>query len=203
MKYSPLFALLMLACTLSATGKDVVWYSGKGSVGYMYSGKKSAVVEMALHLFAEDMHLLTGRRAEARMGAPIEIYELDKLKDKDFRKLQKRKLPIQQVIAKPDAFSISTDGGRVVVLGSNAHGTAYGILELSRLAGVSPWVWWGDVHPARKHYLALADDFLTIQWPSVARRALVVTGKQFDRRRTEELLPVSYTHLTLPTICSV
>lgn len=188
MKYRPLFALLMLACTLSATGKDVVWYSGKGSVGYMYSGKKSAVVEMALHLFAEDMHLLTGRRAEARMGAPIEIYELDKLKDKDFRKLQKRKLPIQQVIAKPDAFSICTDGGRVVVLGSNAHGTAYGILELSRLAGVSPWVWWGDVHPARKHYLALADDFLTIQWPSVARRALVVTGKQFDRRRTEELL---------------
>ena len=37
----------------------------------------------------------------------------------------------------------------------------YGLLELSRLAGVSPWIWWGDVVPERKSRLVMASDFVS------------------------------------------
>lgn len=37
--------------------------------------------------------------------------------------------------------------GKLLVAGSDPHGTAYGIMELSRLIGVSPWEWWADVTP--------------------------------------------------------
>lgn len=36
---------------------------------------------------------------------------------------------------------------RLLIVGSDKHGTAYGIMELSRLIGVSPWEWWADVTP--------------------------------------------------------
>lgn len=180
--------MMMWACTLSVLATDVVWYSGRGSVAYTYTGKKSATVEMALNMFAEDMRAVTGHRAVQRDGAVIEIFELDKMRDKDFRRLQRRQVPIDRIIAKPDAFAICVESGHIVVMGSNAHGTAYGILELSRLAGVSPWVWWADVAPQRRHYLALPDNYLSVQWPSVEKRGFVVQGHGLDNHRLHELL---------------
>lgn len=188
MNIKSLSTLLLLLFALPAWAKDIVWYNGSGNVGYIYYGKRSATVEMALNMFADDMRMVTGRKAEQRVGATIEVFELDKMKDKDFRRLQRRSVPIDKIITKADAFAICTDGGKIVVIGSNANGVAYGILELSRLAGVSPWVWWGDVKPERKHYLAMKDDFLTIQWPSVARRGFLFDEKHINNKHAHELL---------------
>ena len=60
---------------------------------------------------------------------------------------------------------------------------AYGLLELSRLAGVSPWVWWGDVVPEQKNHLALSDDFKTEQQPSVAYRGIFLNDEDWSLRR--------------------
>ena len=180
--------LMLLGAATVTTAKDIVWYNGKGCITYSYTGKKSAVVETALDMFEHDMKAVTGHKAENRTGAMIEIFELNRMKDKDFRKLQRRGVPIDRIIAKADAFSISTDRGHIIVMGSDANGTAYGILELSRMAGVSPWTWWGDVTPMRKHYLALPDDFLTIQWPTVASRGFTVHDPSLDRHQLQRLL---------------
>ena len=37
----------------------------------------------------------------------------------------------------------------LVIVGSDKRGTIYGIYELSKQLGVSPWYWWADV-PAKK-----------------------------------------------------
>ena len=45
---------------------------------------------------------------------------------------------------KKQAFMLAvSEDGKLVVAGSDSHGTAYGILEISRLLGVSPWEWVG------------------------------------------------------------
>src|SRR5699024_727666 len=43
----------------------------------------------------------------------------------------------------------------LVIAGSNERGTIYGIYELSKQLGVSPWYWWVDV-PVRQRALAYA-----------------------------------------------
>lgn len=174
--------------TLPLMAKDVVWFNGRQPVTYSFKGKRSAVIDMAMDLFAEDMRLLTGHKIDHSERGVVEIYELDKLKDKDFRLLQRRKIPIDRIIAKADAFYLGCEGGKVVIVGSNEYGTAYGLLELSRMAGVSPWVWWNDAKPEQKHYLALKDDFFTIQWPSVRRRAMYVSNSKFERKHLMELM---------------
>jgi hypothetical protein len=43
----------------------------------------------------------------------------------------------------------SNVGKALVITGSDRRGTAYGVFDLSRQIGVSPWYWWADV-PVRK-----------------------------------------------------
>ncbi len=188
MKTRILFTLFASLSALSTIAKEVVWFNGRQGVSYQFYGKRSPVIDMALDLFCDDMHQLTGKRAESHDEGTIEIFELDKLKDKDFIQLQKRKIPIERIIAKEDAFYIGCQGKNVVVVGSDTYGTAYGILELSRLAGVSPWTDWNDARPARKHYLALKSDFYTVQWPSVEKRGFYVDNSKFDQKSLTQLL---------------
>jgi hypothetical protein len=81
-----------------------------------------------------------------------------------------------------DGFCIFTKGKQIIVEGSNGRGMAYGILELSRLAGVSPWIWWGDVVPERKERLVLSDDFRTDQHPSIAYRGIFINDEDWSLR---------------------
>lgn len=66
------------------------------------------------------------------------------------------KVDIAEVEGKWESFVIQTvekpfPGVKraLVIAGSDKRGTIYGIYEISRQAGVSPWYWWADV-PVRK-----------------------------------------------------
>ena len=51
---------------------------------------------------------------------------------------------------KTEKYIIKTIGNQLVIAGSDKRGTVYGIYELSRQIGVSPWYYWADV-PVEKH----------------------------------------------------
>jgi hypothetical protein len=70
----------------------------------------------------------------------------------------------------------------IYVVGSNGRGCAYGLLELSRMAGVSPWVWWGDVVPERKARLVFDETDITLQSPSVAYRGIFINDEDWSLR---------------------
>ena len=48
---------------------------------------------------------------------------------------------------KKEVFQLKSANGCIYIKGSDDHGLAYGILEVSRLLGVSPWEWWADAKP--------------------------------------------------------
>ena len=49
-----------------------------------------------------------------------------------------------------EKYIIQIDGKTMRITGSDKRGAIYGIYELSRQAGVSPWYWWADV-PVEQH----------------------------------------------------
>lgn len=66
----------------------------------------------------------------------------------------------------------------LLVLGSDARGTAYGVLELSRSIGVSPWVWWADVVPPKKSEVTFTPDG-KIHAPSVQYRGIFLNDEDW------------------------
>ena len=180
------FSLVPALCALSALADNVVWYDGEHPVTYQGVGKVSPVVEKALQMFCEDMNLVTGK-------APVRVDRFAPSKAG-----QAAPVRIVQGRGRDDGFRLSVQNGQVVVEGHNARGTAYGLLELSRMAGVSPWVWWGDVRPHTRHYhISLPDTFRLEHTPSVDYRGIFINDEDWSLRQwsKDNMGPQTYKRL--------
>lgn len=184
MKKTVLALLLFLIYITAALAQSdsIIWYSGGRQVAYRICEHHSPVVEKALNMFSDDMIAVTGHQAEVGDNAKLEIFQLDKITRREEKELARRSIDYSDIINKKDAFIILTNKGKVVVLGSNGRGTAYGILEMSRIAGVSPWIFWGDVVPEHKNVLSLHKDFYSCQSPSVEYRGIFINDEDWSSR---------------------
>lgn len=67
----------------------------------------------------------------------------------------------------------------LVIAGSDRRGTIYGIYQLSKMIGVSPWYWWADVPVAKKNRLALNGDLLQQGPPGVKYRGFFINDEDW------------------------
>jgi len=70
----------------------------------------------------------------------------------------------------------------LVIAGSDRRGTAYGVYELSRRIGVSPWYWWADVTPRHRETLYLAPDRVRLGPPAVKYRGIFINDEMWGIR---------------------
>ncbi|MBR6129871.1 MAG: glycosyl hydrolase 115 family protein [Bacteroidaceae bacterium] len=70
-------------------------------------------------------------------------------------------------------------GQALVVLGGTPRGTAYGLFEISRRIGVSPYVWWADVEPAPMACIYVQGDRTDVEKPSVRYRGLFINDEDW------------------------
>lgn len=175
-----------IVCTAANHNEgEFVWYNGKQAITYSVSKSVSPVVTIALDMFTGDMKQVTGVLPQKTHtgNTAIKIVQLDKNRSA-LKELLKQDVPVDSLMSKKDAFFIkvteSSNKKQLLVVGSDGRGTAYGILELSRLAGVSPWVWWGDVTPIKKNQLTLPADYTTFQSPSVEYRGIFLNDEDWS-----------------------
>lgn len=182
---SILFAVFILN-VFAVSASNFIWYDGQQAISYNVPRNTSPVVNIALDMFAEDMKLVTGLHPKQvpSKHAAIRIIQLDKADNRTLKDLHVAGIPVNDLIRKQDAFYIAvTDNSpkqQLLIVGSNGRGTAYGILELSRMAGVSPWVWWGDVTPRKQTQLTVASDFKSMQSPSVKYRGIFLNDEDWS-----------------------
>ncbi len=100
------------------------------------------------------------------------------------RLAKKGKIDAEAVQGKWEAYGLQTIkkpmkgiDEALVVYGSDPRGTAYGIFEISRKMGVSPWVWWADVTPARKQEVILVIDKMVEEGPDVQYRGIFINDE--------------------------
>ena len=109
-----------------------------------YSEQENDGVKIAIQNLREDMRRVLGQSpAESKEAPTILIGTLGKNKEID-------KLKLADLKGKREKYIITTVGQQLVIAGSDRRGTIYGIYELSRQLGVSPWYWWADA-PIVRH----------------------------------------------------
>lgn len=177
------------------SANDFVWYNGKQPVSYSYS-TSNPVVSVALEMFRDDLRQVTGviPQQVSDEKSTIHIIQLSDpaVTSSEKQQLSRLGVPVNEIAVKKDAFFISILGRgsnkKLYVVGSDGRGTAYGILELSRKAGVSPWVWWSDVTPVKQNKLTLPANYKTFQSPSVEFRGIFLNDEDWT------LQPWSWMH---------
>lgn len=134
------------------------------------------VVQTALKLFMRDYQSVFSASAavDARQGNII-IGTVGKS-----LLLKAVSADVSALAGKKQAFLLQVlPDGKLLVAGSDSHGTAYGIMELSRLIGVSPWEWWADVTPEKKTSFVLSAEYQTLQSPSVEYRGIFINDEDW------------------------
>ncbi len=77
-----------------------------------------------------------------------------------------------------ERYKIVTLGKRLVIVGSDARGLAYGVLHVSERIGVSPWYWWADVPVEHLQEVEYKENF-TSRSPSVKYRGIFINDEDW------------------------
>ena len=127
-------------------------------VQIIYDAQEDSLIRISAELFQKDIEMVTGRKPSLSTApGSSNIILVGTLDSKWIRQLiQSKKINPDGIRNKWEAYSIQLVNTpftgvdkALVITGSDRRGTAFGLFELSRQMGVSPWYWWADV-PVKK-----------------------------------------------------
>lgn len=144
----------------------------------LFDKTEPEVVATAVEIFTSDLSKIAGTNLD-NSGTEIIIGTVGQSKEVE-KLITKRRISVKDIAGKWEAFKIvCLSDKRLVVVGSNPRGTAYGVLELSRMMGVSPWEWWADVTPKTQSSVRIEKGIVTTQSPSVEYRGIFLNDEDW------------------------
>lgn len=78
-----------------------------------------------------------------------------------------------------EGYKYEVIDGKLYITGADSHGLAYGLLEISKLMGVSPWEYWADCTPRHKEIFTLAAGYKDEQSPKVRFRGIFINDEDW------------------------
>lgn len=82
------------------------------------------------------------------------------------------------VLNKWEGYVIKEHGGVLYINGTDKRGTIYGIYEMSKYFGVSPWYYFADVPVRKKDVLIIPKGFFKADYPSVQYRGIFINDEE-------------------------
>ncbi|HEX7905278.1 MAG TPA: glycosyl hydrolase 115 family protein [Chitinophagaceae bacterium] len=155
-----------------------------------YDANDAKVVQISAEAFAQDVQLVSGNKpvltsakvisdefaiVTGTIGHSALIDEL----------ITKKKISVDVIKGRWERFFITVINQPyqkakklLVIAGSDRRGTAYGIFHLSKLMGVSPFVYWADVTPQKKKQLYCSGSYISTE-PSVKYRGIFINDEDW------------------------
>ena len=186
--------LLMTVAIANAADRFVTFRSGEASfavaregkvLNVVYDAREDEGVVMAVNSLLNDFQSVTGVRPVAGQTIAKECMIIGSPKSQLIQSLMasgkiqrealqgKKEKYLLQVVDHPSA---GIDRA-LVIAGSDKRGTIYGIYELSRQIGVSPWYWWADVPVAHQEKIFIREGVYTDGEPKVAYRGIFINDE--------------------------
>lgn len=167
----------MLLTALSVIAKPLPFCLDAGQTVKISSCQNEApIVKTALGILEHDLNSVLANEVKyVQTGGNIIIGTFNKDLKKYFAKDE-----IKLLNNSKEGFILKVlPSGKLLIAGSDSHGTAYGLLELSRLTGVSPWEWWADATPRKINHFQLPAGYKDYQAPSVEYRGIFINDEDW------------------------
>ena len=182
-----LTSLVSITAALPIRAEQLTLFDGKTPPVVVYAEDGGAPVRKVAELLSHDLKALTGseplvtpdfKRASGtgviigRLGSP-EIASLLKANAIDTSLIEGRWETYGRAVI-PAPWDASAKA--VLIFGSDTRGTIYGVIDLTRELGVSPWEWWADVKIRRVDSLVVDAGTHYSHEPSVKYRAIFLNA---------------------------
>lgn len=146
-------------------------------------------VQLAASLLQEDIQAVTGKMVPMKSsldgltGNIIIIGSVER--SAVIRQLvRQKKINTDSVNGRWEAYQLETIASpatgiqnALVISGSDRRGTAYGVFEISKQIGVSPWYWWADVPVRKRDALYVRKGVITRDAPKVKYRGIFINDE--------------------------
>ena len=161
--------LAFFLAVLSVYGQNPFVLKSGEPVTIACGNSEEEVVHTALNLLNRDVESVFSTRIIVTPESKKGMIIVGTIGQSDL--IAKAGVDLSPIKNKKEAFLLTVSStGKLVIAGSDKRGTAYGVMELSRLIGVSPWEWWADATPAKKEIFQLPASYRNMQFPSVEYR---------------------------------
>ena len=176
-----IMTLLWLNCATDATAADRfvsfspvndAWQLQDITLGYATT--EHSCVQRAAANLVTDLEKVTGIRPSISESPKILIGTVGTNKQID---LWVKQGLLPDLKGTTEKYIIKTIGDQLVIAGSDKRGTVYGIYELSRQIGVSPWYYWADVPVEKQTAIYIIKGEYTDGEPAVRYRGLFLNDE--------------------------
>lgn len=155
-------ALALTLCSIAGNADPFTIVSGN-PLTVSYPEKSRPILRTAIDLFGQDI--------DDVFGDSLYVVDSD---------ARIRIMIAPEMVKEEQGFRLSVDKqGILLIAGHDSYGAAYGIIELSRLIGVSPWEWWADAKPLKKERFELPEGFSLQKSPSVRYRGIFINDEDW------------------------
>ena len=180
--------LALTLLSVSAAEKFVSFDKGdkmlckKGETfGIVVSDKDNIAVKIAAKNLANDLKAVIDANAEiisekSAESARIVIGTVGKSSVIDAL-VKEGKIDGKELRGKIEKYIITLCDGNLVIAGSDRRGTVYGIYEVSRQIGVSPWYYWMDVPVKKQNTIYINRGVFTDGEPAVRYRGIFLNDE--------------------------
>ncbi len=154
--------------------------AGPARAASIYTDKNDDwLVQKTAELLQQDITTVTGKKPEIIHNPTptgIVIGTLDGSPSIN-RLIKENHLDVSGIKGKWEAFAIQVLNNKLFIIGSDKRGAAYGVFELSRQMGVSPWYWWADVPAKKKSEVYIGPEPYRSTGPSVKYRGIFLNDE--------------------------
>jgi hypothetical protein len=126
------------------------------------------VVKIAARDLAADIARITGITPEVLAAAPA-----------DKHRPRVELVYASDLAGRWEAFRLTASSNVLIIAGADRRGLAYGVYEISRRIGVSPWYWWADVPVTKRSELRLALGQEPVDQPAVKYRGIFINDEDW------------------------
>lgn len=194
MKIRTYFTALMVCSIAMVSAQEFTIVNANTTTQILLDKSDAKVVHIATDLLVRDIKSISGKAPKVVLNPPKNSKYLiiaGTLNSKYIKQLQKEgKLTVSNLTDTWENYSIQHVNApfkgiesAMVIIGSDRRGAAYGILELSRKLGVSPWEWWADVAPEKRENIKLTIRKENFTGPSVKYRGVFLNDEDWGLER--------------------
>jgi hypothetical protein len=147
------------------------------------------LIQKAASLFAIDIDSVTGKKPENSTELPSRannVIIIGSIKGSKLihQLIQAKKINVDSIKNKWESYQIQVVKNpfkgidrALVIAGSDKRGTAYGVFEISKEMGVSPWYYWADVPAKKKKEIFIKNETYKSGPPSVKYRGIFLNDE--------------------------
>jgi hypothetical protein len=140
-----------------------------------------ALVKKSAELLQQDIEMVSGKKLQLvnELSAASTAILIGSIQRSSglAQLIKQKKINTNSINNKWEGYLLQSLPNTLLIAGNDRRGVAYGVFEVSKQIGVSPWYWWADVPAKKKKEIYIKSNLRITDAPKVKYRGIFINDE--------------------------